>query len=144
MPEIPELWQNQLQDVQYGIFACVHPEYGFHMTPMNVSYDGEYVLVNTVENTAKYHYVKEDPRVGILVFHPSTKLTYISIAGTVTEMTTEGAIELFNRHVLKSLGIEDYYSKYDDHRAEGDEDVTRVTLKIQPEWVHSTRHPYET
>jgi PPOX class probable F420-dependent enzyme len=101
-----------------------------HITPMWADMEGDLILINTFESSAKSKNITKDPRIAISVVENSNPYNIVSIKGRVIEHTTEGADEHLKKLAKRYLGI----GKEPNRR--------RVILKIKPEKVMGlSTHP---
>ncbi|MDQ5863901.1 MAG: PPOX class F420-dependent oxidoreductase [Thermoproteota archaeon] len=96
-----------------------------HITPMWADMEGDVILINTFESSAKSKNIKKDPRIAISVVESNNPYSMVSIKGIVIGQTTEGADEHLKKLAKRYLGIGKYYYREPNRR--------RVILKIKPE-----------
>ena len=97
------------------------------VTPVWVSTDGEYILVNTAEGRLKTRNVRRNPRVALSVVDPADSYVTLQVRGKVVEVTTTGADAHIDRLAKKYLGKDTYPFRRKDE--------VRLILKIKPERV---------
>ncbi len=98
-----------------------------HVTPVWADMEGDLILINTSEASAKTKHVSKDPRVGISLVEQFNPYNMITIKGTVIEITSEGADEHLHKLAKRYLGIGKYnYRKPKDKR---------VIIKVKPDKV---------
>ena len=95
------------------------------VTPVWVDYDGEHILVNSVEGRAKLENVRRDPRVAISIYSADSLYAPAFVWGRVVSTTSEGARE----HMIKMAAK---YLRQDEYPSQGE---TRVIIRILPERV---------
>lgn len=127
MSEIPAEYQDLL-DEEFATVATLLPDGNPHQTVTWVDYDGEYVLINTVEGRRKVKNVRGHPHASVSVLDPDDSSRYLSVSGEVVEVTDEGAAEHANELGRKYYGEENFMDRYDD-------DVVRVIIRIRPDNV---------
>lgn len=66
--------------------------------------DGEHVLINIVGGSQKSRNIARDPRVAVAIADPDNASRYLAVRGTVTGVTTEGAVEHIEALAQKYLG----------------------------------------
>src|ERR671911_1667411 len=98
-----------------------------HITPVWADMEGDLILVNTFENSAKSKNITKDPRIAISIVENNNPYNMVSIKGRVIEQTTEGADEHLKKLAKRYLGIGKYYYREPNRK--------RVILKIKPEKV---------
>jgi PPOX class probable F420-dependent enzyme len=96
-----------------------------HITPMWADMEGDVILINTFESSAKSKNIKKDPRIAISVVESNNPYNMVSIKGRVVDQTTEGADEHLKKLAKRYLGIGKYYYREPNRK--------RVILKIKPE-----------
>jgi PPOX class probable F420-dependent enzyme len=97
------------------------------MTEVWVDTDGEHVVINTVDGCLKVRNVRRDPRVAVSVIDPENLMRYVSIRGTVVDLTTDGAVDHIEMLAQRYLGGP--YPWY------GGRDQTRIKLVIKAERI---------
>ena len=97
------------------------------VTPVWMSTDGEYVLVNTAEGRLKARNVRRNPRVALSVVDPADSYVTLQVRGTVVDITTAGADAHIDRLAKKYLGKDTYPWRRPEE--------VRLILKIKPEKV---------
>jgi PPOX class probable F420-dependent enzyme len=98
-----------------------------HITPVWADMEGDLILINTFETSAKNKNITKDPRIAIAVVENNNPYNMVSIKGRVVEQTTEGADEHLKKLAKRYLGIGKYYYRKPNHK--------RIILKIKPEKV---------
>jgi len=124
-----ELDKKDLQRLFQGrnlAFICTLSKDGSpHITPMWADMEGDIILINTFENSAKSKNTKKDARIAISVVESNNPYNMVSIKGRVIDQTTEGADEHLKKLAKRYLGIGKYYYREPNRK--------RVILKIKPE-----------
>jgi PPOX class probable F420-dependent enzyme len=98
-----------------------------HVTPVWADMEGDLILINTSEASAKTKHVMKDPRVGISLVEQFNPYNMVTIKGTVVEITSEGADEHLHKLAKRYLGIGKYY-----YRKPKDK---RVIIKVKPDKI---------
>lgn len=127
--DMATLTQKQAQlllDKNFGSLATLTEDGSPQVTPVWVDWDGEYVLVNTLQSRTKPRQVERDSRVEIAVFNLDNPYQHVRIKGRA-ELTEEGAEEHIDKLSKKYVGEDSY-----PWRNPGDR---RVILRIKPERV---------
>lgn len=109
----------------FGSLAVLDDDGSPEITPVWVDWDGEYVLVNTLQSRMKPRRVEGDARVAIAVVSSENPYQHVRIKGRA-ELSEEGAEEHIDKLAQKYLGQESY------PRGPGDR---RVIVRIRPEQV---------
>lgn len=109
-------------------FGTVMPDGTPHITPVWVDHDDDTVLVNTVKGRQKERNVTDNPLVGISVVDPDDPYRYVSVRGTVTSVTTDGAADHIDTLAKRYMGVEEYPNH-------GEERGPRVIIRIRPDTV---------
>jgi len=82
-----------------------------HTSPVWCSFDGTYVLVNTMRGFLKERNMRRDPRVTVLCFDPRSPLRSLEVRGRVVEMTEDGAPEHLDALSLLYTGLAPYFGQ---------------------------------
>lgn len=127
MAEIPSEYEDLL-DGEFGTVATLLPDGNLHQTVTWVDYDGEHVLLNTVEGRRKVKNVRGHPHASVSVLDPEDSSRYLSVSGEVVEVTADGAGEHANKLGKRYYDEENFMDRYDD-------DIVRVIIRIRPETV---------
>jgi PPOX class probable F420-dependent enzyme len=98
-----------------------------HLTPVWVEMEGDLILINTFETSAKNKNITNDKRVALSVVEQNNPFNMVSIKGKVIERVTEGADEQLKRLAKRYLGIGKYYYRQPNHK--------RIILKVKPEKI---------
>lgn len=134
MEPIPDSFEPLFDKKAYGILATMMPDDSPQLTVVWVDYDGEHVLINTAKQRRKTKNVERNPTVGLLVLDPDDPFRYISMIGTVDEITEEGAVSHIDSLGKRYKGVDNWSDRYA-------EEMVRVILKITPDRLF-TREPY--
>lgn len=129
MPSIPEKYHDLLTETAtYATVTTMLPDGLPHMTVVWVDYDPEAdrVLVNTERGRRKERNVRSDPRAGVLAADPDDWFRWVSVAGEVDEVTTEGAREHIDELARRYTGQDSYTNPIE---------TERVILELRPEHV---------
>jgi PPOX class probable F420-dependent enzyme len=98
-----------------------------HVTPVWADMEGDLILINTSESSAKTRHLSKDPRVGVSLVEQFNPYNMVTIKGRVVEMTSEGADEHLHKLATRYLGIGKYYDRKPKDK--------RVIIKVKPEKV---------
>lgn len=128
MEQIPPSFHDLFERESFASFATVMPDGTPQVTPVWIDFDGEFVLVNTAKGRQKDRNVRENPAVGVLVMDPDDPYRYVSIRGTVAEVTEDGATAHIDSLAQRYMDVEEY-----PHH--GEERGPRVLIKIRPDRV---------
>ena len=93
---LPDQVRTLLDDANIVTVGTVNPDGGPQTSILWATYDGDDLLLSTIEGRAKHRNWLLDPRVSVLVHDKANAYTYVEVRGTVS-MTTEGGDELINR-----------------------------------------------
>src|ERR687888_705911 len=94
------------------------------VTPVWADMEGEFVLINTFEGSAKVKNAKRDPRVALSIVDTYNTYNMVSMKGKVVDITPQGAEAHLHKLAKKYLGIGKYYYRKPKHQ--------RVIMKIKP------------
>lgn len=125
MAQIPESHQGILDKRAFAHVATVDAEGAPQVTPVWVSYDGQYILINSANGRKKDRNLRARPRVALSIQDPGDPYRYLGVQGVVVETTEEGA----EAHIHELA--EKYWGRPFD-LAEGQ---VRVIYKIRPDRV---------
>lgn len=117
--------QRLLQGRNLAFISTLSRDGSPHITPMWADMEGDVILINTFESSAKSKNIKKDPRIAISIVESNNPYNMVSIKGTVIDQTTEGADEHLKKLAKRYLGIGKYYYREPNRK--------RVILKIKPE-----------
>jgi PPOX class probable F420-dependent enzyme len=105
-----------------------------HVTPVWADIEGEFILINTFEESAKVKNARRDPRVALSIVDTYNTYNMVSMKGKVVDITPQGAEAHLHKLAKKYLGIGKYYYRKPKHQ--------RVIIKIKPGKVMGiTIHP---
>ena len=110
------------------VFISTLSKYGSpHVTPVWADMEGEFVLINTFDRSAKVRNARLDPRVALSIIDANNSYNMVSMSGKVVDITPQGAEAHLHKLAKKYLGIGKYYYRKPTHQ--------RVIIKIKPERV---------
>lgn len=112
-----------------GEVTTLRPDGSPHTTVVWVDTDTDEVMFNTAVGRAKERYLRQDPRVSLIVVDPENAYRWVSVSGKA-ELTTEGADEQIDRLAKKYLGKDEYPWRNPEEQ--------RITVRIHPERVEAT------
>lgn len=112
-----------LQEPNYAVVATLRDDGSPHQTVIWIDWDGEHVLLNLNQERSKLRYLRDDPRVSLLVLHRENPYHWLGIDGQVVEITTDGAYE----HIVRQAGV---YRGRDSYQLKPGEE--RVLVKVRP------------
>lgn len=123
---IPPRYHDLFEKRTIAHLGTVLPTGTPHVTPVWIDYDddSDQLLVNTERGRQKERNVRENPAVCVSMVDPDDPYRRLSVVGTVTAVTTEGA----------RAHIDDLAGRYTG-RAAYDQPIEteRVVLRIDPE-----------
>lgn len=130
MESIPAAYHDLFEKQTFAHFATMTPEGVPHVTPVWVDYDPdrERVLINTVRGRQKERNVSGNPKVGVSMIDPEDPYRFLSVQGTVTTLTEEGAVEHIDALARRYLDVEEY-------PGHDEESGARVIVEIRPDHV---------
>ena len=128
METVPSEFQDLFERETFASFATVMPDGTPQVTPVWIDYDGEHVLVNTARGRQKERNVRANPNVGVLALDPEDPYRYVSVRGTVAEVTEEGAVDHIDQLAQRYMGVDEYPNH-------GEEQGPRVIIRIEPDRV---------
>lgn len=94
MKQIPENYQYLLKDETkaFAWVATVSPEGEPQLTSVWFNTDGEHILLNTTDKSAKVRFLKQNPNIAVAIVDPDDPHKYFQIRGAA-ELTTDAAVE---------------------------------------------------
>lgn len=111
-----------------GVVTTLRPDGSPHTTIVWVDVDERGVSFNTATGRAKERYLRDDPRVSLLMVDPEDQYRWVSISGRA-ELTTEGADPQIDRLAKKYLGKDSYPWRKETEQ--------RISVRIEPARVDS-------
>jgi PPOX class probable F420-dependent enzyme len=129
MTSLDDKTREFLEQPYVGEVTTLRPDGSPHTTVVWVDTDTDEVMFNTAVGRAKERYLRQDPRVSLIVVDPENAYRWVSVSGQA-ELTTEGADEQIDRLAKKYLGKDEYPWRSSDEQ--------RITVRIKPERVEST------
>ena len=125
--QFPENFRDLFDKKAFGQLGTIMKDGTPQVTPVWCDFDGKYVRVNSALGRVKDRNIRRNPHVAITLQDPDNPYRYVSVKGTVEEITLEGADAHINALSLKYIGQD----PYPGHKPE----ETRVIYKIRPERV---------
>ena len=130
MAELTEKqWAFLAENAFVGTVTDLRPDGSPHSTVVWVDTEDGRVIFNTAVGRAKERYLRNDPRVSLIVVDPDDSYRWVSVSGRA-ELTTDGADAQIDKLAKKYLGKDEYPWRSPDEQ--------RITVKIQPEKVDSS------
>ena len=125
---LPQQAKDLLDAANIVTVATINPDGSPQTSLLWATYEGDEVLLSTIEGRAKHRNFLLDPRVSVLIHDKTTVGTYVELRGSVT-LATEGGDELIQR----------LSQHYDGEVFTGDEGKNRVRVvgRLAPEHVVS-------
>ena len=118
-----------IEQPNFGHVATINKDGSIHVTPVWVDHEGEkYVLFNSAYGRRKIRNLERDSRVGISIADQTNPYHYISITGSVVQISNEQADPQIDKLAKKYLGKDKYPWRSPTER--------RAVVKILPEWIH--------
>ena len=124
---IPESFRDLFARPVLAHLATLMPDGTPQVTPVWIDYDGEHLLVNTIQGRQKDRNLLARPEVALDLVDPDDQFRYLSIRGRVVEHTTEGTAEQIDAMARRYMGLPGY-PRHDPTRP-------RRLFKIRPERV---------
>jgi PPOX class probable F420-dependent enzyme len=128
MASVPAEFRDLFEKPTLAHVTTILPNGNLHSTPVWIDYDAgaDRLLVNTERERRKTRNVAENPMVAVSMTDPENQYRFLSVAGEVEELTTEGAREHADELALRYLGEEEYPNPVQSER---------VVLRIRPDEV---------
>jgi PPOX class probable F420-dependent enzyme len=94
--KLPNQVKQWLDEHTVVSVATLLPDGQPQVTPVWAAYDGDDILLSTLESRQKFRNLSKDPHATVLIFPMSDPYVYAELRGEVT-MTREGGRELIDR-----------------------------------------------
>jgi PPOX class probable F420-dependent enzyme len=95
-PRLPDKIKEWLDGKTVVSLATIHPSGQPQVSPVWATYDGEDILLSTLESRQKFKNLSKNPRATVLIFPMSDPYIYAELRGTVS-ITRSGGRELIDR-----------------------------------------------
>ena len=129
MARLDEKARKFLEEPFVGEVTTLRPDGSPHTTVVWVDVDTDVVMFNTAVGRAKERYLRNDPRVSLIVVDPENAYRWVSVDGTA-ELTTDGADAQIDKLAKKYLGQDEYPWRKPEEQ--------RITVRIRPNRVETT------
>ncbi|TML53914.1 MAG: PPOX class F420-dependent oxidoreductase [Actinobacteria bacterium] len=129
MATLDEKARRFLEEPFVGEVTTLRPNGSPHTTVVWVDVDTDVVMFNTAVGRAKERYLRNDPRVSLIVVDPENTYRWVSVDGTA-ELTTDGADAQIDKLAKKYLGQDEYPWRKPEEQ--------RITVRIRPNRVETT------
>jgi PPOX class probable F420-dependent enzyme len=129
MATLDEKARKFLEEPFVGEVTTLRPNGSPHTTVVWVDVDTDVVMFNTAVGRAKERYLRNDPRVSLIVVDPENAYRWVSVDGTA-ELTTDGADAQIDKLAKKYLGQDEYPWRKPEEQ--------RITVRIRPNRVETT------
>src|ERR1700712_1404225 len=94
--KLPDLAKKLLDDANFVVVATSNTDGSPQTSVLWATYDGNDLLLSTVQGRKKETNWLKDPRVSVLILDRTDAYRYVEVRGTVS-MTTEGGPELIEQ-----------------------------------------------
>lgn len=101
--KLPRRVKEWLDEKTVVSLATISPSGQPHVSPVWATYDGDDILLSTLESRQKFKNLSRNPRATALIFPMSNPYIYAELRGTVT-LSHEGARDLVNRLAIIYTG----------------------------------------
>ena len=130
MDTVPDAFHDLFEKKTFAHVVTMFPNGMPHVSPVWIDYDIEEnrLLVNTERHRQKNRNVERNPAVAASMTDPEDPYRYLSISGTVEEITTDGA-----RDHIDALS-----QRYFDKPYPAEIQSERVLHRIRPERVFTS------
>ena len=124
--KLPDKAKRLLDDANFVVVATSNTDGSPQTTVVWATYEGEELLLSTIQGRKKETNWLKDPRVSVLILDRDNPYSYVEVRGEVS-MSTEGGPEL----------IERLSQAYTGESYTGDEgtDNIRVVVRVQPRHI---------
>jgi PPOX class probable F420-dependent enzyme len=124
---LPDEAKGWIDNHEFATIATIEPDGRPHLSVVWVGYDGDDLLISTVEGRRKHKNLLRDPRATVLIYPRDMPYRYLEVRGTTT-MTREGGRELIDHFAAEYSGLDRY--PHDDGT-----DNVRVVVRLTAEKV---------
>lgn len=130
MIPLPPKAKQLLDDANFVVVGTSNTDGSPQTSVLWATYEGDQVLLSTIQGRKKETNWLKDPRVSVLILDRDDPYCYVEVRGTVS-MSTQGGPEL----------IERLSQAYTGRRYTGDEgtDNIRVVVRVTPEHIVDRR-----
>jgi PPOX class probable F420-dependent enzyme len=132
MSIIPDSHKDLLENPYIAAMTTVSPSNKPENTAVWFSWDGEYILVNSIEGRRKPDNIRRNPNVALFVLDPKDPYRWIDVRGVVEEIVPDEGYANINHHSQLYTG-KDFYGGYAAIERKGTEE--RIIFKIKPQRV---------
>jgi general stress protein 26 len=127
---IPESHRELLAGPENVVLTTLMPDGQPQTTPIWCNLDGDYVLINTMQQFRKAKNMKLNPKVTLLAYRLKRPLVNIEVRGKVIEITDKGALDHLNELNLLYSGKPNFFG--DSVPAEYINKFTPLKVRIEP------------
>jgi PPOX class probable F420-dependent enzyme len=122
---VPDKFLPVLKDKKaFAFLATLMPDGSPQVTPVWFLYDGAKFIVNSARGRVKDKNMHANAKVALSISDPDNPYAHVSVRGTVTKVTEEGADAMIDSLTKKYMGKDKY-----PFRSPGE---VRVTYEIEP------------
>ncbi len=118
MPMIPHGYRDLFEKPTVAHVVTLNEDGSPHATPVWIDYDeaSDRVLVNTERHRRKTWNVQARPDVAVSLTDPGDPYRWLSITGTVEDVTTNGAREHIDELARRYMDVESYPNEIESER----------------------------
>jgi PPOX class probable F420-dependent enzyme len=127
---IPESHRDLLAEAVNVVLTTIMPDGQPQTTPVWCNLEGDFVLVNTMQQFQKGRNIQRNPRVGLLAYRLKHPLRNIEVRGKVIEITEQGALEHLNELNMMYSGKPNFFG--DSVPEEFIHKFTPLKVRIEP------------
>lgn len=127
---IPESHKELIAGPVNVVLTTMMPDGQPQTTPIWCNLDGDFVMINTMQQFRKAKNMQLNPKVTLLAYRLKKPLFNIEVRGKVIEITEEGALEHLNELNLLYTGKPNFFG--DSINAELIHKFTPLKIRIEP------------
>jgi general stress protein 26 len=127
---IPESHKELIAGPVNVVLTTLMPDGQPQTTPIWCNMDGDYVLINTMQQFRKAKNMQSNPKVTLLAYRLKRPLFNIEVRGKVIEITEEGALDHLNELNMLYTGKPNFFG--DSIDAELIHKFTPLKVRIEP------------
>lgn len=136
---IPESHREMIAGPVNVVLTTLMPNGQPQTTPVWCNMDGDFVLINTMQQFRKAKNMQLNPNVTLLAYRLKKPLFNIEVRGEVIQITKEGALEHLNELNMLYTGKPNFFG--DSIDAELIHKFTPLKIKIEPTRVRVEGNP---
>ena len=135
MSKIPENVVDLLEKPIVATLTTIAPDGIPENTAIWANWDGEHVLISTIDRRRKPNNIRNNPNVALFVLDPENAQRWIDVRGVVDEMKLDEDFSVVDAMAQLYTGVDSFYGGIVPEEQKNKED--RLVIKIKPVRVAS-------